>query len=92
MGVFVIGGDHLGDIGIKLGHLGYDAVIHLKGRKNIRKRYLQIPEKTGLVIVFTDYVDHNIAHAIKQDAKTRDIPVVYSRRSWSCIRQKIQCH
>jgi hypothetical protein len=90
MSVFVVGGDHLGDIGKKLGQLGYDAVIHLKGRKNMRKQNLQIPEETGLVIVLTDYVDHNIAYVIKQNAKARTIPVVYSKLSWSWIQQKLQ--
>ncbi|MFZ5649179.1 MAG: DUF2325 domain-containing protein [Bacillota bacterium] len=91
MSIFVVGADHLGEIEVNLKNLGCRCLTHLKGRKNIHRRNLHIPEGTDLVLVLTDYVDHNIARSIKDSAKSKCIPVIFSRRSWACLSQKINC-
>ena len=90
MSILVVGADHLGDIAINLKNMGYHSLTHLKGRKNIQRRCLQIPEGTDLVLVMTDYVDHNIARLIRDRAKSLSIPVVYSKRSWTYLSQKLK--
>lgn len=89
MSILVVGADHLGDIATNLKCLGCHSLTHLKGRKNIHRRNLQIPEGTNLVLVMTDFVDHNIARAIREKAKSLSIPVVFSKRSWACLSQKL---
>jgi len=89
MSILVVGADHLGDIATNLKNMGCKNLKHLKGRKNMQKRSLQIPEGTDLVLVITDYVDHNIARSIRDRAKSLSIPVVFSKRSWAYLSQKL---
>lgn len=89
MSIFIVGADHLGDIATNLKNMGCLTLTHLKGRKNIQKRNLHIPEGTDMVLVMTDYVDHNIARSIRERAKNLSIPVVFSKRSWACLSQKL---
>lgn len=90
MSIFVVGADHLGDITARLKKIGCETLTHLKGRKNMQKRDLQIPSGTDLVLVITDYVDHNIARIIRDKAKTHSIPVVFSKRSWSYLARELE--
>lgn len=90
MSVFIIGSDHLGEIASNLKKMGCLSLTHLKGRKNIHSRNLHIPEGTDLVLVMTDYINHNIARIIREQAKIKSIPVVFSKRSWSCLTQKLK--
>ncbi|WP_072870349.1 DUF2325 domain-containing protein [Desulfofundulus thermosubterraneus] len=90
MSVFIVGGDRLGKIPHNLRQLGFDRVYHFKGRKKIAVGKLSIPEETGLVIVLTDYVNHTIAGMIKEHARRKNTPVVYAKRSWTHICQKLK--
>ncbi|MCL6634354.1 MAG: DUF2325 domain-containing protein [Peptococcaceae bacterium] len=56
----------------------------------MHRRSLQIPEGTDLVLVMTDYVDHNIARTIREKAKSQCTPVIFSKRSWSYLSQKLK--
>lgn len=93
MSVFIVGGDRLGNISDNLKKLGFAQIIHEKGRKKIKKsKNIYIPGEAGLVIILTDFVNHNIAETIKKEAKSRAVPVVYAKRSWSAIAPKLkQC-
>jgi len=37
-----------------------------------------------------DFVNHNLAHKIKNFAENRGVPIVYAKRSWSSIYQKMK--
>jgi hypothetical protein len=89
MSILVVGADHLGDIATNLKNMGCKNLTHVKGRKNLQKRNLHIPEGTDLVLVMTDYVDHNIARSIRDRAKGLSIPVIFSKRSWAYLTQKL---
>jgi len=87
--IFIVGADHLGNIDKKLTHLGFSKIIHTSGRK--KKHYkLDLPDATDYVLVFTDYVCHNISKEIKKKAKNKGIPVLFCKRSWSHIQQELQ--
>lgn len=90
MGVFIIGGDRLGKIPHNLRQLGFDRIHHFKGRKKIAVGKLNIPEETGLVIVLTDYVNHIVVRMIKEQARRKNTPVVYAKRSWTQIILKLK--
>lgn len=87
MSILVVGGDRLGNIPDKLNQIGAKEIKHITGRKcqNCRMK-----KSTDVVIVLTDYVGHNLCEAVKANAKAKDIPIIFSRRSWSCIYKKFQ--
>ena len=87
MFILIVGADHLGNI---TKNLGCHSLTHIKGRKNINSRNLKIPERTDLVVVMTDYVGHNIACYIREMAKSQSVPVVFSKRSWAYLSQKLE--
>lgn len=89
MSVLIVGGDHLGSIPKELDKIGVNDIKHLAGRSNQKMRN-SIPESMDFIIVLCDYVNHNLSHKIKEYASLKEIPVVYAKRSWSSIYQKIK--
>ncbi|MCP4254575.1 MAG: DUF2325 domain-containing protein [Candidatus Scalindua sp.] len=88
MSVLIVGGDHLGSIPKELKKIGVDNIKHMSGRnRNVIKRGM--PMTMDLIIVLHDYVNHNLANVTKKQAKECNIPVVFARRSWSSIYNKL---
>lgn len=90
MSIFIVGADNLGNIPDNLKKMGFNDLRHFKGRKNPTKDDLHIPSNTDLILVLTDYVNHNIAGRIKEKARTSSIPVLFSKRSWTHLEEKLQ--
>ncbi|WP_093691123.1 DUF2325 domain-containing protein [Sporolituus thermophilus] len=90
MSVIVVGGDHLGSIEKKLYELGAKELIHVSGRKKLDRKKLPISQRTSFVLVLTDYVNHDIAARVKERAKTLHVPLIFAKRSWSSVEQKIK--
>lgn len=88
MTVTVIGGDHLGGIPDNLKENGFHVVKHFSGRKakHIKKGFT---ENCDLILVLTDYVSTNLSRTIKSKAKKHEIPVIFARRSWSCVYKEM---
>jgi len=89
MSIVIIGGDYLGGIEKNLYSIGVTKVVHISGRKTLDKSKISLPRSTSFILVLTDYVNHNIAHIVKEMAKSRAIPLVYSKRSWPAIEEKL---
>lgn len=89
MSVLIVGGDHLGSIPRELDKIGVTDIQHLTGRTGQKMRG-NIPEKADLIILLYDFVNHNLAYKIKKLAGNRGIPIIYAKRSWSSIYQKIK--
>ena len=89
MSVLIVGGDHLGSIPKELDKLGVNEVRHLTGRSGQKIRD-GIPETMDFIIVLCDFVNHNLAYKIKNFAENRGVPIVYAKRSWSSIYQKMK--
>jgi len=85
--VLVIGGDNLGSIEKNLRSFGFDGVQHVKGRNQYR---LEITADTELILVLVDFVNHNLAKWAKSEARALNLPIVFSRRSWSTISESLQ--
>ena len=83
MTVLVVGADRLGNIPGKLQEEGAEEIIHWTGR---HKCFLNktLPKKVDRVIIFWDFLNHNLMANIKQQAKAAGIPVIFSRRSLVC--------
>lgn len=88
MSILVVGADHLGGISKNLSSLGFTDIKHVSGRK-AAQACTEIPSGTDMVLVLIDYVNHNLAVAVKEQAKQRRINVVFARRSWSWVSSKI---
>ncbi len=89
MSVVVVGADYLGGIEKNLYSLGVKDLIHINGRKAGNQSKLSIPKNASFILVFTDYVNHNTAKMIKSIAKSQEIPLVFSKRSWGALEEKL---
>ncbi len=88
MSVLIVGGDHLGSIPKELTKMGATRIDHLSGRNNRGFRN-GIPEGMDLIILLYDYVNHNITNRVKDEARLQNVPIVFARRSWSSIHEKL---
>ncbi|RSL32483.1 DUF2325 domain-containing protein [Salibacterium salarium] len=82
--LMIVGADKLGSIPKRLQELGFEDISHVSGRK-VKMVHKKIPDKVDLVLVLTDFINHNVATKLKERAKERCIPVCYARRSWCSI-------
>lgn len=89
MSVVVIGGDCLGSIEKNLYSLGITELVHISGRKAQERNKISLPKTTAFVLVLTNYVNHCTAQQVKTIAKSRDIPVIFSKRSWRSVEEKL---
>ncbi|MEL7596593.1 MAG: DUF2325 domain-containing protein [Clostridiaceae bacterium] len=88
MSVLVVGGDRLGNIKDNLKQTGFEEISHLSGRKKSQKS-IRIPENTDVVLVLTDFVNHQIAKAIKKQTKDNNTKILFAKRSWSHIEESL---
>lgn len=86
MSVLIVGGDGLGKIPEQLSQCGFDCIKHITGRKC---QNCKINQKPDMILVLTDYVGHNLCKTVKSKAKEREIPILFSKRSWACIYKKL---
>lgn len=89
MSVLVIGGDKLGNIKDNLKQEGFESISHLSGRKKSQKG-LKVPENIDVVLILTDFVNHQITKAIKKQIKCENTKVVYAKRSWIHIQKSLE--
>lgn len=80
MSYVVIGADRLGNIIHMLEEKLDGKLIHVSGRKKKDQAY-ELPQMVKGVIVFTDFINHNLAKRVKADAKKRNVPIVFAKRS-----------
>ncbi|MGE5702488.1 MAG: DUF2325 domain-containing protein [Clostridia bacterium] len=78
--ILVVGGDRLGRIIDLLQGNGYEEIHHITGRKSSQVN-VKIPANTNMVLVLTDFVNHNLSTSIKQKAKEQNLPVMFCKRS-----------
>ncbi|XOS92071.1 DUF2325 domain-containing protein [Brevibacillus laterosporus] len=60
MSILIIGGDRLGNILQILEEVGYKKIHHITGRKS-SETSLKIPSDVKMILVLTDFVNHNLA-------------------------------
>lgn len=88
MSVLVVGGDKLGNIEDKLAQSGFSNIFHITGRKS-GDRKIKIPSDTDLVLILVDYIEHPLMNIIKKETRKQGIELVFSKRAWSHIENKI---
>ncbi|KHF39078.1 DUF2325 domain-containing protein [Halalkalibacter okhensis] len=86
--LLIVGADRLGSIPKKLEEIGFSEIIHVSGRK-VQMVKREIPSHVDLVLVLTDFINHNLTGVLKKKATEQDIPICYAKRSWCSIYQAI---
>ncbi|WLR49935.1 DUF2325 domain-containing protein [Bacillus tianshenii] len=87
--ILIIGADRLGNIETNLKDYGFGKITHINGRK-VKAVHREIPEQVDIILVLTDFINHNLANVIKSKAKKRNIPTVFARRSWCAIAKTLE--
>lgn len=87
--LLIVGGDNIESLKEKLSDLGFDEVIHVSGRKTNMVR-AGIPVHIDLVLVLTDFINHNLSAIIKKKANEQSVPICFARRSWSSIYKEVE--
>ena len=90
MHVLIIVRDHLGKISQKLQKHGVKKIHPWTGRNRSQWAERDIPRSVDMILVFYDYLNHNLVSTINRKAKNQGLPVVYSQRSRSSLREKFQ--
>lgn len=86
MNAVIIGADRLGNIPDALSALGIKIVEHISGRQAAHQRRASaIPGNTDLMILFTDFISHNVMKSFREVAQKEGVPVLACRRSVSCL-------
>ena len=88
MSVLIIGGDKISSIKSVLLNLGVKKIDHWDGRKKSSACRKIIPQNTSCIIMLTSYLNHNTMKHFKTVSKKRNIPLVCSKSSVSCVYQE----
>ena len=90
MSVLILGGDRIKPIRDVLGELGVDDIIHWTARnqKKGRKKDKVIPISVDMVLMLTNFLNHNAMKHYRAEAKTKGLPIVYATRNVDCVRSE----
>ncbi len=85
MSVLVVGGDRISAIKDILKEYGATSITHwsARGKRAISKK--NIPSGTDCVLLLTDFLNHNAMKQFKKEAKSKDIPLLCSKRACSSV-------
>jgi hypothetical protein len=80
--VIIVGADRLGNIEDVLQQRGYSELMHVRGRNpKAQSRWEGGLERAQLMVLFTDFLGHNVMRKFRRLAKDNRIPYVACRRS-----------
>ena len=88
MSILILGGDNIDPIRKVLMSLGVNNIIHWTARsqKRSRQKSRALPPKINMVVMLTNFLNHNSMKYYKAKAKSKGLPVVYGTRNIECIR------
>ena len=88
MSLLILGGDKINPIISVLQELGISDIVHWTARnqKNGRKKAKKIPSKVDMVLMLTNFLNHNAMLHYRAEAKSKDLPIVYSTRNVECVK------
>ena len=91
MNATLVGADRLGNIPAFLEGQGIRVLCHITGRTASAQRHTgTLPRGTELLILFTDFLGHNVMRTFRQAAQEGGVPVLACRRSASCLMRSLQ--
>lgn len=90
MNAVLVGADRLGNIPERLAAFGIRIVRHVSGRNaNHQRRVPALPGDVQLLILFTDFIGHNVMKSFRAQAASEGVRVVACRRSASCLEEEL---
>ncbi|MBR4736628.1 MAG: DUF2325 domain-containing protein [Rhodocyclaceae bacterium] len=90
MNALVVGADRLGNIPEVLDQFGIRIAAHVSGRESAhQRRSAPLPAGTQLVILFTDFLGHNVMQRFREAASREGVMVVCCRRSVCALQQAL---
>ena len=90
MNALVVGADRLGNIPSLLEEYGIRVASHVSGRAPARQRAAPtLPAGVGMVILFTDFLGHNVMRSYRAAAGREGVRVVCCRRSVCALKQAL---
>jgi len=91
MNAVLVGADRLGNIPDSLAGFGIRIRRHVTGRLSAHQRSTPVlPRDTDLLILFTDFLNHNAMKSYRNQAQIQGIPVIACRRSASCLVDSVR--
>jgi hypothetical protein len=93
MDAVLVGADRLGNIPDVLAEFGLKIGHHITGREPKHQRSApRLPGGTELVILFTDFLGHNVMKAFREAAREQGVPcAARSARKFSGVRSRPDC-
>jgi hypothetical protein len=89
MEILIVGADNLGSIEKNLKLMDKAEIVHVTGRNTADRKCCSLSPAIKLVLILTDFVNHNTAKVYKKQAKLSGIPLICAKRSWSSIERKL---
>ena len=90
MDALIVGADRLGNIPNVLSEFGIRIAGHVSGRETAhQRRTATLPAGIGMVILFTDFLGHNVMQRFREAASKEGAVVVCCRRSVCALQQAL---
>ena len=90
MNALLVGADRLGNIPAVLDGFGIRIAGHVSGRDTShQRRSAPLPSGIGMVILFTDFIGHNVMQRFREAANRQGVMFVCCRRSTCALRQAL---
>lgn len=90
MDALLVGADRLGNIPEVLGGFGIRIAAHVSGRDTSHQRRASaLPTGIGMVILFTDFLSHNVMQRFRDAASREGVMFVCCRRSTCALQQAL---
>ena len=88
MTALIVGGDYIEALRREIVAHGHTEVAHWSGRKTADARRA-LPPGARLVVVLCDYVNHNLMHTLKRNARRNGAALLFCRHSANELRSKL---
>ncbi|MDR3213791.1 MAG: DUF2325 domain-containing protein [Azoarcus sp.] len=87
----IVGADRLGNIPEVLQQFGIRIAAHVSGRDSSHQRrsVASLPVGVGIVILFTDFLGHNVMQGFRDAASRAGVGFVCCRRSVCALQQAL---
>ena len=90
MNALIVGADRLGNIPDVLQQFGIRIAAHVSGRDSShQRRSAPLPAGIGMVMLFTDFLGHNVMQRFREAASREGVSVVCCRRSVCALQQAL---
>lgn len=90
MNALLVGADRLGNIPDVLNQFGIHIAAHVSGRESAhQRRSAPLPSGIQMVILFTDFLGHNVMRRFREAASREKVTLVCCRRSVCALQQAL---